>query len=130
MKRKSDRRKEVSVESVLSVIRERGMSVNVKSVMMSLGVPKTERSKIKKILKQLSREGQIEKSGNKFAAAGAFESSNTAAGKVDLKADFGFCLWKAAKIFFLKARAVAELLPGDEVEIYVKKTRTGSRKAH
>ncbi|HPI02711.1 MAG TPA: VacB/RNase II family 3'-5' exoribonuclease [Candidatus Goldiibacteriota bacterium] len=127
MKRKSDRRKEVSVESVLSVIRERGMSVNVKSVMMSLGVPKTERSKIKKILKQLSREGQIEKSGNKFGAAGAFESSNTAAGKVDLKADFGFLLVEGGEDIFLGRRAVAELLPGDEVEIYVKKTRTGSR---
>ncbi|HNZ28482.1 MAG TPA: RNB domain-containing ribonuclease, partial [Candidatus Goldiibacteriota bacterium] len=127
MKRKSDRRKEVSVESVLSVIRERGMSVNVKSVMMSLGVTKTERSKIKKILKQLSREGQIEKSGNKFGAAGAFESSNTAAGKVDLKADFGFLLVEGGEDIFLGRRAVAELLPGDEVEIYVKKTRTGSR---
>ncbi|PKL91001.1 MAG: hypothetical protein CVV21_09350 [Candidatus Goldiibacteriota bacterium HGW-Goldbacteria-1] len=127
VKRKNDRRKEVTVESVLSVIKEKGISVNVKSVLIALGAPKTERSKIKKILKQLAREGSIEKSRNRFAVSGAFERSNTIQGKVDLKADFGFLLVEGGEDIFLGRRTVAELLPGDEVEIYVKKSRVGAR---
>ena len=52
---------------------------------------------------------------------------NVIRGRVELKNNFGFLLAGEGDDVFLGKNAMSNLLPGDEVEVYVRKSRNGGR---
>jgi ribonuclease R len=120
MKYKLDR------EEIRGLLSGEGKPLNLNTIMHRLKIPRQYRAEAKKTVKELAREGKVNKKGNKFFT-GAGGPSNVARGKVELKNNFGFLLAEEGEDIFLGREATGNLLPGDEVEVYVRKSRKGGR---
>ncbi len=108
---------------IFSLLGETASPMTVKTVMNKLKIKKFYRADVKNALRGLVREGEIEKSRNKYFIEK--EEGGTLTGRVDLKADFGFLRVDDGEDVFLGRKTIENLLPGDTVEVYLKESRKG-----
>jgi len=100
--------------------------LNLNSVMHRLKIPRKYRADTKKIMKQLAAEGGVSRKGNRYSGT-APRAANIARGVADIKGSFGFLPADEGEDIFLGKSSTANLLPGDEIEVYVRKSRRGGR---
>jgi ribonuclease R len=96
--------------------------MDVRGVMQALKLPKKFRGTVKHILKDLSRKGTINKTRKKFANE---LPQKTITGKIDLRNDFGFLIQPDGEDIFIGRYSAEDLLPGDVIEVWPKKSRSG-----
>jgi ribonuclease R len=130
MKKKSRREyaEDIKPEQILKILQENGHAMTARTIVQMVGAPKSAKAGLKLILKQLERDGQIEKERNRYGLPGGMGGgANTVTGKVELKADFGFLIVEEGDDIFLGRTAVMNLMPGDVVEVQVRTSRQGGR---
>lgn len=120
MKYKLDR------EEISALLSGERKPLNVNTIMHRLKIPRSFRSDVKHIVKELSREGRLGKKGNNYVSVSGVQS-NVVRGKIELKNNFGFLLTGDGEDIFLGKNAVSNLLPGDEIEVYVRKSERGGK---
>jgi ribonuclease R len=113
-------------EEIRNLIAGEGKPLNINTIMHRLKIPRQYKRDVKQTVKELARSGGINKKGNKFFT-GSPGQGNVMRGKVELKNNFGFLLAEEGDDVFLGKSAMANLLPGDEIEAYVRKSRNGGR---
>jgi ribonuclease R len=111
-------------ELIRELLKNEQKALNVNTIMHRMKIPRQYRSEVKHIVKELSREGKLNKKGNKYVSDFA-APGNIARGRVELKNNFGFLLTGEGEDVFLGKNAVSNLLPGDEIEAYVRKSERG-----
>jgi ribonuclease R len=111
-------------DEIIKLLKQEGHGISAKNVMHMLKLPKTYRGNVKKILKELSREGEVFNQGRKFSSE---DQRKTITGRVDIRNEFGFLLTGAGggEDIFLNPRTAENLLPGDEIEVYPRPSRSG-----
>lgn len=114
----------ISKEFIFEFLKTQDKPVNVRTILNKLKISKKYRLPVKRILQQLLREGKIQKQRKKYFI---FNCGNTVKGNVELKNGFGYVLVENGADIFLGRKSIANLLPGDEVEVFVKNNRYGKK---
>ena len=113
-------------DEIRSLVTGQSKPMNLNTIMHRLKIPRQYRADVKHLVKELSREGALGKKGNKYVSTSA-APSNVVRGKIELKNNFGFLLTGDGEDIFLGRNTVSSLLPGDEIEVYVRKSERGGR---
>ncbi len=121
MKRHDD---EINKEDIIKLLKTEKHGMNARTVMQKLKIPNKYRATVKRILKDLSKEGALFKDHKKFSAE---ESKKTITGKIDIRNEFGFLSMPAGagEDIFISPRNAEYLLPGDVIEVYPRPSRSG-----
>jgi ribonuclease R len=119
---KNDNNSGVDRRRVEELVKNSSFSMDVRGVMQALKLPKKYRGTVKHILKDLSRKGAVNKSRKKF---GGEQDKKTVTGKIDIRNDFGFLLQPDGEDIFIGRNSAEDLLPGDTIEVWPKKSRSG-----
>lgn len=104
-------------EKILEFIKNAENPVHIRTIMERLKIPRNMRTPVKRMLRGLCKEGAITRSHNKYFAG---QMSKAITGRVEIKTNFGFLITGDGDDIFLGRLAIQDLLPGDEIEVYVK----------
>lgn len=119
------KRKPIESE-IVNLISSSEKPLKLNAILDKLKIARNYRSKVKRILRDLIRGGSIDKYKNTYVSK-CFKQDNVISGKVELKKDFGFLLVDEGEDVFLNKKTIENLLPGDEIEVYVKKSERGGK---
>jgi ribonuclease R len=100
--------------------------LKLNAILDRLKIDRKYRPGVKRILRELVKDNFINKYKNTYVSK-EVKQDNVITGKVDLKKDFGFLLVNDGEDVFLNKRTIENLLPGDEIEAYVKKSERGGK---
>ncbi len=114
----------INKEYILGFLKTQNKPLNLRTILNKLKISKKYRLSVKRILQQLLRENKIQKERKKYFA---FDYGNIVRGKVELKNGFGYVLSENGPDIYIGRKSIANLLPGDKVEVFVKKTYDGKR---
>lgn len=121
MKNSPDRQK------IISFLRNEEKPVDLKTIMHRMKIHPSYRSQVKKILRELGKEGGVYRGRNKFSSDKPVANSNRITGRIDIRHDFGFIVTGDGNDVFMGSRAVEHLLPGDTVEADIMEKNDGRR---
>jgi ribonuclease R len=111
---------------IIDLINNSEKPLKLNAILDKLKIARNFRPKVKRFLRELIRDGIIDKYKNTYVSK-KIKTGNIITGKVDLKKDFGFLLAEDGEDVFLNKRTIENLLPGDEIEVYVKKSDRGGK---
>lgn len=114
-------------QKIINLLRNEEKPVDLKTIMHRLKIHPSYRSQVKKILRELGKEGGVYRGRNKFSSDKPKSNSNTITGRVDIRHDFGFIVTGDGNDIFMGSRAVENLLPGDIVEADIIEKHDGRR---
>ncbi|HDT15538.1 MAG TPA: VacB/RNase II family 3'-5' exoribonuclease [Firmicutes bacterium] len=125
--KKSERKKRVN-ESVprkkelLDFIKTAKSPRNIKDVLERFKLSKSHRMAVKRVLREMAVSGDIQKVRNKYMLP---DTGGSVSGIIQVKKDFGFLLNDRGDDVFLGKNTVRNLLDGDEIDVYVKRSFKG-----
>lgn len=119
------KRKPIESE-IVALINRSEKPLKLNAILDKLKIARNYRSKAKRILRELIKAGLIDKYKNTYVSKN-LSCDNVVSGKVELKKDFGFLLVDEGEDIFLNKKTIENLLPGDEIEIYIKKSKRGRK---
>ncbi len=111
---------------IVELINKSEKPLKLNSILDRLKIARNYRTGVKRILRDLIKRGIIDKYKNTYVAIN-FNQDNVISGKVELKRDFGFLLTGDEEDVFLNKTTIENLLPGDEIEVYIKKSARGGK---
>jgi len=118
--------KKLPVENeIVELINNSKKPLKLNAILDKLKIARNYRSGVKRSLRDLIKRGIIDKYKNTYVAVN-FKQDNIISGKVELKRDFGFLLTGDEDVF-LNKKTIENLLPGDEIEVYIKKSDRGGK---
>ncbi len=115
----------IKKEHILEFLKTQDKPLNVRTILNKLKISKKYRLSIKRILQQLLREGKIQKERKKYFVFNS--SDNIKRGKVEIKNGYGYILLEDEPDIYIGRKSIANLLPGDEVEVFVRNYSDGKK---
>ncbi|MCX8094098.1 MAG: ribonuclease R [Candidatus Goldbacteria bacterium] len=119
-------KKEPIKNEIVELINNSEKPLKLNAILDRLKIARNYRSKVKRILRDLIKLGIVDRYRNTYISRN-FQQNNIVRGKVELKKDFGFLLVDDGEDIFLNKKTIENLLSGDEVEVYVKKSDRGGK---
>jgi ribonuclease R len=111
---------------IVNLINNSKKPLKINAILDNLKINRKYKSLVKRILRVLNREGIIDKYRNTYVSKN-LRNDNVISGKVELKKDFGFLLVEEGEDIFLGRNVIERLLPGDEIEVYIKQSSRGGK---
>jgi len=118
--------KKPNQKEIVDLINNSKKPLKLNAIVDRLKIDRKYRPGVKRVLRDLVRDNLINKYKNTYVSKEA-KQDIVITGKVDLKKDFGFLLVNDGEDVFLNKRTIENLLPGDEIEVYVKKSERGGK---
>ncbi|MCE5299494.1 MAG: RNB domain-containing ribonuclease, partial [Spirochaetia bacterium] len=123
MKKRKEERFTPDRDAIINLIKSEKKQVNVNTVLDRLKLPRSYRGTVKRIMKELANRGVLNRNRNRYAS---HEAKKTITGRIDLRNPFGFMENPAGgDDIFISPPQAGDLLPGDEIEIWPVKGRSG-----